>query len=67
MIAKLEWTLRNIQQNIQQLGVTINNESTTTESRPKKTDEGHFKLMREGLKHSLFYFLPYQSSLVDRC
>ena len=36
MIAKLEWTQSNAQQNIEQLqnhtmGVTINNESTTTE------------------------------------
>ena len=36
MIAKLEWTLSNIQQNIEQLqapsmGVTINNKSTTKE------------------------------------
>ena len=36
MIAKLEWTLSNVQQNIEQLqtstlGVTINNISTTTE------------------------------------
>ena len=36
MIAKLEWTQSNTQQNIEQLqnptmGVTINNESTTTE------------------------------------
>ena len=35
MIEKLEWLQRNVQQNIQQLqnptmGVTINNESTTT-------------------------------------
>ena len=36
MIAKLEWTQSNAQQNLEQLqnptvGVTINNESTTTE------------------------------------
>ena len=36
MIAKLEWTTQNAQQNIEQLqtptmGVTINNESPTTE------------------------------------
>ena len=40
MIAKLEWTLCNAQQNIEQLqnptmGVTINNKSTTTELLPK--------------------------------
>ena len=39
MIAKLEWTQSNAQQNKQQLqnptmGVTINNESTTTEPPP---------------------------------
>ena len=39
MIAKLEWTQSNAQQNIEQLqnptmGVTINNESTTTEPAP---------------------------------
>ena len=39
MIAKLEWTKSNTQQNIEQLqnptmGVTINNESTTTELPP---------------------------------
>ena len=39
MIAKLEWTLSNTQINIEQLqnptiGVTINNESTTTEPPP---------------------------------
>ena len=39
MIAKLEWTQSNAQQNIEQLqnltmGVTINNESTTTEPPP---------------------------------
>ena len=38
-IAKLEWTQINAQQNIEQLqnptiGVTINNESTTTEPPP---------------------------------
>ena len=40
MIAKLEWTQRNAQQNKEQfqnpiMGVTINNESTTTEPMPK--------------------------------
>ena len=40
MIAKLEWTQSNAQQNIEQLqnptmGVTINNVSTTTEPPPK--------------------------------
>ena len=40
MIAKLEWTQSNAQQNVEQLqnrtmGVTINNESTTTEPPPK--------------------------------
>ena len=39
MIAKLEWTQSNAQQNIEQLqnptmGVTINNESTTAETNP---------------------------------
>ena len=39
MIAKLEWNQSNAQQSIKQLqnptmGVTINNESTTTESPP---------------------------------
>ena len=39
MTAKLEWTQSNAQQNIEQLqnptmGVTINNESTTTEPPP---------------------------------
>ena len=39
MIAKLEWTQSNAQQNIEQLqnltmGVTINNKSTTTEPPP---------------------------------
>ena len=39
MIAKLEWTQSNAQQNIEQLQnptivVTINNESTTTEPPP---------------------------------
>ena len=39
MIAKLEWTQRNAQQNVKQLknptmGVTINNKSTTTQPRP---------------------------------
>ena len=39
MISKLEWTQRNAQQNMEQLqnatmGVTINNESTTTEPIP---------------------------------
>ena len=39
MIAKLEWTQSNVQQNVEQLqnptvGVTINNESTTTEPSP---------------------------------
>ena len=39
MIAKLEWTYCNVQQIIKQLqtptlGVTINNESTTTEPPP---------------------------------
>ena len=39
MIAKQEWTQSNAQQNIEQLqnstmGVTINNESTTTEPLP---------------------------------
>ena len=39
IIAKLEWTQSNAQQNIEQLqnptmGVTINNESTTTEPPP---------------------------------
>ena len=39
MIAKLEWTLSNVLQNIEQLqnhmmGVTINNESTITEQSP---------------------------------
>ena len=39
MIAKLEWTQSNTQQNIEQLqthtmGETINNESTTTEPPP---------------------------------
>ena len=39
MIAKLEWTQSNAQQNIEQLqnptkGVTINNESQTTEPKP---------------------------------
>ena len=39
MIAKLEWIQSNAQQNIEQLpdptmGVTINNESTTTEPPP---------------------------------
>ena len=39
MIVKLEWTQSNAQQNIEQLqnptmGVTINNESTTTEPLP---------------------------------
>ena len=39
MIAKLEWTQSNAQQNIKQLqnptmGVTINNESTTTTTEP---------------------------------
>ena len=39
MIAKLEWTQINAQQNIEQLqnptvGATINNESTTSELRP---------------------------------
>ena len=39
MIAKLEWTQSNAQQNIEQLkiptmGVPINNESTTTDSKP---------------------------------
>ena len=39
MIAKLEWTQSNAQENIEQLqnptmGVTINNESTTTEPPP---------------------------------
>ena len=39
MIAKLEWTLRNVEQHIEQLqnpimGITINNESTTTEPPP---------------------------------
>ena len=39
MIAKLEWTQSNVQQNIEQLqnpamGVTINNESTTAEPSP---------------------------------
>ena len=39
MIAKLEWPQSNAQQNIEQLqnptmGVTINNESTTTEPPP---------------------------------
>ena len=36
MIAKFEWTQSNVQQNVEQLqnptmGVTLNNESTTTE------------------------------------
>ena len=40
MIAKLEWTQINVQQNIEQvqtptMGVTINNKSTTTEPPPK--------------------------------
>ena len=40
MIAKLEWTLSNVQQNIEKLqtpsmGVTINNKSTTTEPPPQ--------------------------------
>ena len=40
MIAKLEWTQRNAQQNIEQLqyptmGVTINKETTTTEPQPR--------------------------------
>ena len=39
MIAKLEWTLNNVQLNIEQLqtptlGETINNKSTTTEPPP---------------------------------
>ena len=39
MIAKLEWTQSNAQQNMEQLhspsmGVTINNESTTTTEPP---------------------------------
>ena len=39
MIAKLDWTKYNVQQNIEQIhtptmGVTINNESTTTEPKP---------------------------------
>ena len=39
MIAKLEWTQSNAQQNIEHLqnptmGVTINNESSTTETPP---------------------------------
>ena len=39
MIAKLQWTQSNAQQNIEQLqnptmGVTINNKSTTTEPPP---------------------------------
>ena len=39
MIAKLEWTQSNVQQNIEQLqtptmGVTINKKSTTTEPPP---------------------------------
>ena len=39
MIAKLEWTQSNAQQNIEQLqnpkmGVKTNNESTTTEPQP---------------------------------
>ena len=40
MTAKLEWTLSNIQQNIEQLQtstVTINNKSTTTENRRLRT------------------------------
>ena len=41
MIAKLEWTQSNAQQNVEKLqnptiGVTINNESTTTEPPPQK-------------------------------
>ena len=45
MIAKLEWTQSNAQQNIEQLqnltmGVTINNESTTTEPPPVKATRG---------------------------
>ena len=40
MIAILEWTLSNVQQNIEQLqtptmGVTINKKSTTTEPPPQ--------------------------------
>ena len=46
MIAKLEWTQSNAQQNIEQLenptmGVTINNESTTTESPPKRGQQAN--------------------------
>ena len=44
MIAKLEWTPSNAQQNIEQLqnptmGVTINNSSTTTEPPPKNDQQ----------------------------
>ena len=43
MIAKLKWTQSNAQQNIEQLqnpimGVTVNNESTTTEP-PTKNEQ----------------------------
>ena len=54
MIAKLEWTLNNVQQNIEQLktptmGVTINNKSTTTE--PSSNDGQQPKPAgRRGLK-----------------
>ena len=54
MIAKVEWTQSNAQQNVEQLqnstmGVTINNKSTTTEPLPKNGQQP--KPLGEALMH----------------
>ena len=68
MVAKLEWTQSNAQQNIEQLqnptiGVTINNESTTTEPPPK--DGQHIKPLGGSNAFYLYQIFALDSAVVE--
>ena len=68
MVAKLEWTQSNAQQNIEQLqnptiGVTINNESTTTEPPPKNGQ--HIKPLWGSNAFYLYQILALDSAVVE--
>ena len=67
MIAILEWSKSNVEQNIEQLqtptmGVTINKKSTTTETPPKN---GHQPKPTEGGGSGLDAFYWYQIVILD--
>ena len=68
MVAKLEWTQSNAQQNIKQLqnptiGLTINNKSTTTEPPPKNGQ--HIKPLGGSNAFYLYQIFALDSAVVE--